>query len=73
MDEPTKLVLTRTIDKSVQDWMGDDECYPEGTVVYLYTGRTYGCISSRGVAVSLDPYGDQFFEVPKDSVDASDI
>lgn len=71
MTTPPRFVLTKTVDKSIQPWMDDDECYPAGTVVYFYTGCTYGCIGSSGMAVTINPDVEPFFEVPRDAVAAS--
>lgn len=60
-----KYRLTKTIDKSVQPWMDPTEVYKKGTIVYHYYGVTYGCIGPNGVAVSLQPDTNPFFEVPR--------
>lgn len=41
-----------------------DETVSKDTVVYQYTGQTFGACSDEGVAVSINPHTTPFFEVP---------
>lgn len=60
-----KFILTRTVTTKECNWLSRG--YSKGTVVFAYSGYTYGCISDNGTAVSLD--GDvPFFELPIDAL-----
>lgn len=62
-----RLIVTRTLTKAECHWL--DEPIPEGTIVYPFTGYTYGCISPTGVAVCLRPETTApFTEVPADAL-----
>lgn len=68
----TRLRMTRTIDEREQPWMADEDTSVKSVakdcIVYRYDGATYGCVSERGIAVTLEPGQTPFFEVPADSV-----
>lgn len=38
------------------------------TIIYIYDGYTYGCITHTGVAVTVNYNELPFFEVPKDAI-----
>lgn len=58
-----KKVLTRNVTKEECPWLDEDVC--KGDIVFIYTGPTYGCISS-GIAVSSVENETPFFELPTD-------
>jgi len=60
------ILLTRDVNQTECDWLERD--FKKGETVYKYTGYTYGCISRKGVAVSLVKDKDPFFELPNDSI-----
>jgi len=62
-----KGTLVRNVTHGECPWL-DLTGLPEGTVVYEYSGYTYGCISDNGIAVSNEPDSSPFYEVPADSV-----
>lgn len=59
-------VIVRDLTPEDCHWL--DGTITKGTLVYHYTGYTYGCISRNGIAVSLVLGETPFFEVPNDSV-----
>lgn len=59
--------IMRTLDKVECPWLS--EIIEEGTIVFEFLGTTYGCISPGGIAVSIKPHTNPFFEVPLDSVE----
>ena len=59
-----KYLVKRNIGKTICPWL--DSRIREGTVVYEYTGYTYGCISDTGVAVTFKEGVEPFFELPLD-------
>lgn len=63
-----RLRTTKRIDKSVQPWMDDADAIEAGTIVYSYSGCTYGCVGD-GIAVTLAPDQTPFIEVPRDAVE----
>jgi len=60
----TKFTVNRDVTTEECHWLRND--IPKGTVVFEYTGCTYGCIDS-GVAVSMTG-GTPFFELPYDAL-----
>lgn len=38
------------------------------TIVYIYDGYTYGCITSNGIAVTINYNEHPFFEIPRDAL-----
>lgn len=61
------MKMIRTVTAEECPWVIND--LKEGTEVYEFIGPTYGCITSSGVAISLEDSVDAYFyEVPKDSV-----
>ena len=62
----TKLIVTRDITRKECRWLKED--IPAGTVVYLYDGHTYQCISDAGMAVTNEPDKPPFFELPHDAL-----
>ena len=62
----SKGTLKFTLKPTDYHWL--TQTYEKGTLVYLYTGQTFGAVSARGVAVSLEPNKTPFFEVPKSAV-----
>lgn len=59
--------LTRTVDCHEQTWMGPDEVYKEGEVVFEYLGPTYGCLGD-GVAVTRERGKTPFIEMPRSAL-----
>lgn len=53
---------TRLVTMEECPWLDDD--VERGTVVYRYSGVTYGCIGPDGLAVTLEPDTTPFFELP---------
>lgn len=63
------LRVTRPV--QIDDWL-DGTPAPEfapGMVVHEYKGATYGCVTSAGVAVTMEPGVTPFYEVPRDAVE----
>lgn len=67
---PEKLQITRDVTKSECPWLDAD--VPAGSVVYSYTGATYGCVGPDGLAVTLEPDTTPFFQVPRDAIKPAD-
>lgn len=67
--EPLKYELTRDVTKDECTWLDAD--LAKGTIVYKYSGITYGCISPRGRAVSVE-IGGPFLEIPRDALMATE-
>jgi len=65
MKNATK-VLNRDVTVKECPWLDSD--LPKGTLVHEYDGCTYGCISYRGVAVTLIKDETPFFEIPNDAL-----
>lgn len=64
-----KMISTRLVTKQECHWLDDD--IPEGTVLFLCTLPTYGCIDTRtGVAVTLVENEYPFFQFPIDALKA---
>lgn len=61
-----KYRVTRLVSQSECKWLDFDVA--KGAVVYEFQGHTYGCISD-GVAVSIEPNKNPFFELPEDSIE----
>jgi hypothetical protein len=61
-----KLILTRGVLRAECPWLDDNMA--EGTVVYLFSGCTYGCIGRFGMAVSMAFNTDPFFELPREAL-----
>ena len=61
-----RFELTRDVTTEECDWLA--RTVPAGTIVYEYTGSTYGAITFSGVACSMD--GDTpLFELPRDALE----
>lgn len=60
------LTLQRDVYREECPWL--DEDLPKGTQVFKSTGPTYGVIGPSGIAVSMQPGEEPFFEVPADAV-----
>ena len=60
------LVLTRDVTINECPWLDYD--LPEGTQLWSYDGHTYGCVSSKGLAVTAKAAETPFFEIPQDAV-----
>ena len=60
------LLLTRTVTQQECDWLPYD--FPQGMMVYAYTGATYGVIASTGKAITLEPDATPFYEVPRNAL-----
>ena len=61
-----KYQLIRKVTVKECHWL--DEDIEKGTEVYKYRNHTYGCISSLGVACTMEEGKTPFFELPLDSV-----
>lgn len=61
-----KLKVTRKVTQEECDWL--DEDIEEGTVVYEYSGCTYGCCGD-GRPVTMEPGQTPFFEMPEDALE----
>ena len=60
-------VLNREVTQEEYHSLHQDQ--KKGKKVYRFRGTTYGCISSRGVAVTDNEDGSEpFYELPADSV-----
>ena len=62
------MKLIRAVTRQECPWLDAD--LPEGTEVHKYTGYTYGCISGKGVAISLEENG-PFLEVPRTALSSN--
>jgi len=63
----TMFITTRDITSSECHWI--KETIEKGTVVYRFSGATYGCIGPGGVAITFDEGGaNPFFELPGNSL-----
>lgn len=60
------LTLKRAVTQKECPWL--DEDLPAGTQVWDYHRYTYGCISTKGMAVSAKMAETPFFEIPRDAV-----
>jgi hypothetical protein len=60
-----RLKVIRDVTRAEYPSLRED--VPAGTLLFEYLGPTYGVISSRGTAVSLDG-GIPFFELPTDAL-----
>ncbi|TGP29083.1 hypothetical protein EN828_10290 [Mesorhizobium sp. M2D.F.Ca.ET.185.01.1.1] len=63
--EPTKFKLTRDVTRDECLWLDAD--IAAGTIVYSYSGYTYGCIGPGGRAVTLERDG-PFVELPRNAL-----
>ena len=59
--------LNRTLTLSECEWL--DGPLREDTVVFEYTGHTYGCISTPGIAITLESGKTPFIQVPPSAID----
>jgi hypothetical protein len=57
-------------DLSIDECFWLEEPIPKGTIVFEFNGNTYGCISPNGIAVSMKPNENPFFEVPLSAIKA---
>lgn len=63
---PGSFRITRKLTPKECHWLSKP--IEKGTVMYAYTGCTYGCCSSSGTALTLDPKGGTpFTEIPNDA------
>jgi hypothetical protein len=65
-----KLKLSRTVTKSECEWLDKD--FQEDEEVFQYHGYTYGCISGKGVACTLENNKTPFFELPIEALERID-
>lgn len=66
MDDSGQVYITlREITTDECFWL--DKPVPQGTMVVLYTGPTFGVISD-GVAVTIPGWGHAFTEIPWDAI-----
>lgn len=64
-----RLMLLRTITLEECPWL--ERPMLQNAIVYRFQGCDYGCVSQKGLAVTLDKGGGYpFFELPKNSVAA---
>jgi hypothetical protein len=59
--------IFRTTRVVSEDWLTED--IPKGTVLYEFTGVTYGCISPDGIACSVYEGENPFMEIPIDALE----
>lgn len=60
--------ITRDLNNN-EDYAGYDDVLTKGTLIYSYSGATYGCVSRDGEAVTMKAGETPFFEVPADAVE----
>lgn len=63
---PGEILVAHPITQEECPWLTRD--YPAGTVLYAYGGYTYDCISIGGVAITEEPEGERFLQVPREAV-----
>ncbi len=61
-----KKIILKDLTTNEFPWLDND--IKKGTIVYEYTGCTYGVISPEGISVSYENGICPFFEVPRNSV-----
>jgi hypothetical protein len=61
--------LKRTLDNTELDWLDDGDVFEEGSIVYEYTGPTYGCITPAGMACTRVARQTPFVELPLDALE----
>ncbi len=61
-----KMQLIRNVTTNECGWL--NKSLKKGEIVYRYMGNTFGCISSDGVAVSIEKDKKPFFELPENAV-----
>jgi len=54
--------LTRDVTRKECDWLEED--MKKGTLVYRFSGPTYGCIGYSGIACCMEEGENPFFELP---------
>ncbi len=59
--------LNRTLTLKECEWL--DGPLREDTVVYEYPGPTDGCITTPGIAITLEPSRLPFMQVPPSAID----
>jgi hypothetical protein len=64
--DPQMYVVNRPVTPAECPWL--DEILDKGTILYHFTGATYGCVAG-GLAVSRQPNQNPFLEVPRDALD----
>jgi hypothetical protein len=63
-----KYRVIRDVTYNECSWLDRD--FIEGEILYEYTGYTYGCISSNGIALTeSQDGGEPFFEFPYNAVE----
>ena len=62
---PTVMV-NRKLTTLEYPWLPRD--LEEGTILFLFFGPTYGCVSYTGIAVTEELNKEPFFEVPNNTV-----
>ena len=64
-----ELWLRRAVTREECNWLERDLAV--GERVFAYRGATYGCISHKGMAVTLQKDKTPFFELPLDALTSS--
>ena len=64
-----KFILARPVKRSECPWLGRD--YDAGEQVFEWSGYTYGCVRSSGVAVSAQYNVHPFFELLAEAITSS--
>jgi len=59
-------ILIRVVSKNECNWL--DKTFIEGEIVYRFFGPTFRCISSDGLAFTISPNENPFFQLPKNAV-----
>lgn len=57
-----KFKVIRDVTTDECHWLKED--VKEGSIVYVYDGHTYGCVSSAGIACTMNEGETPFFELP---------
>ena len=63
-----RLTLKRDVLMEECPWLDRD--MKAGETLYRFTGPTYGCIGPNGIAVSMEPDMNPFFEIPAQALEA---
>jgi hypothetical protein len=59
--------VTRVVTTSECPWL--DKNMARGQAVYKYYGCTYGCVGETGIAVTVLPNAEPFFELPSSALE----
>ncbi len=62
--------LTRDVTPEECPWL--DRSFVKGTIMYEYSGCTYGCVGPTGTAMTLVENTEPFYEIPNTALTALD-